>query len=112
MHAVFLVSLVHPDHFLNPLFPEGVHTIATIYEGGEAVGSLEGRGLGADFFAFYQAGTYVLNGDDIYRRPMDDPDRVVPYGYFYRYLPFVAYTLGVASNAVSPCRRWRCRRRA
>jgi alpha-1,2-mannosyltransferase len=102
VHATFLASLVLPGHFLNPLFPEGVHTIATVYENGEAVGAIDGAGLGADFFAFYQAGRYVLNGDDIYRRPMDDPDRVVPYGYFYRYLPFVAYTLGVAANAVSP----------
>ncbi len=102
IHVVMMFSLVHPGHFLNPLFPEAVHTIATVYEGGEAVDTLEGGGLGADFFAFYQAGRYVLDGDDIYRRPMDDPDRVVPYGYFYRYLPFVAYTLGIASNAVSP----------
>lgn len=102
VHAVFLASLVLPGHFLNPLFPEAVHTIANIYEGGSVVDTLEGDGLGADFFAFYQAGRYVLDGDDIYRRPMDDPERVVPYGYFYRYLPFVAYTLGVAANAVPP----------
>ena len=88
VHAVFVASLVHPDHFLNPLFPEGAHNLE--------------EGQGSDFFAFYQAGRYVLDGEDIYRRPMEDPERVVPYGYFYRYLPFVAYTLGVASNALSP----------
>lgn len=88
VHVVFLVSLVHPDHFLNPLFVEGVHNI--------------GEGQGSDFYAFYQAGRYVLEGRDIYTRPMDDPDRVVPYAYFYRYLPFVAYTLGIAANALSP----------
>ncbi len=103
VHIILLASLIHPSHFLNPLFPEGVHTIAQEYdEDGRLVRTIEGGGLGADFFAFYQAGTYVLEGDDIYRRPQDDPDRVVPYGYFYRYLPFVAYTLGVASNAVPP----------
>ncbi len=88
VHILFIISLVHPSHFLNPLFPEGVHNI--------------GDGPAADYFAFYQAGRYVLDGDDIYRRPMEDPDRVVPYAYFYRYLPFVAYTIGVASNAVGP----------
>ncbi len=88
VHVAFAVSLVHPGHFLNPLFPEGMHNI--------------GDGQGSDFFAFYQAGTYVLEGSDIYQRPMDDAERTVPYAYFYRYLPFVAYTLGVAANAVSP----------
>lgn len=88
IHALFIVSLVSPGHFLNPLFPEGAHNL--------------GEGQGSDFYAFYQAGRYVLDGEDIYQRPMDDPDRVVPYGYFYRYLPFVAYTLGVAVNAFPP----------
>jgi len=88
VHAVFVASLVEPGHFLNPLFVAGVHNLEA--------------GQGSDFYAFYQAGTYVLEGKDIYQRPMDDPDRVVPYAYFYRYLPFVAYTLGVAFNAVPP----------
>ncbi|MFH1502994.1 MAG: hypothetical protein ABIG03_08115 [Candidatus Eisenbacteria bacterium] len=88
VHAVFVASLIEPGHFLNPLFVEGVHNLE--------------EGQGSDFYAFYQAGRYVLEGDDIYRRPMDDPDRVVPYAYFYRYLPFVAYTIGVATNAVPP----------
>jgi len=88
VHALFVASLVGPTHFLNPLFPEGMHNI--------------GEGQGSDFFAFYQAGRYVLEGRDIYQRPMDDPDRVVPYAYFYRYFPFVAYTLGVALNALPP----------
>jgi hypothetical protein len=88
VHGVFIASLVSPTHFLNPLFPEGMHNIA--------------EGQGSDFFAFYQAGRYVLEGRDIYQRPMEDPDRVVPYAYFYRYLPFVACTVGVASNALPP----------
>ena len=88
VHALFVTSLVHPSHFLNPLFPEGAHNLE--------------EGQGSDFFAFYQAGRYVLDGQDIYRRPMEDPDRVVPYGYFYRYLPFVAFTFGVAANALDP----------
>jgi len=88
VHALFIVSLVAPTHFLNPLFPEGTHNI--------------GAGQGSDFFAFYQAGRYVLEGRDIYQRPMEDPDRVVPYAYFYRYLPFVACTIGVALNALPP----------
>lgn len=88
VHGVFIASLVSPTHFLNPLFPEGMHNI--------------GEGQGSDFFAFYQAGRYVLEGRDIYQRPMEDPDRVVPYAYFYRYLPFVACTFGVALNALPP----------
>ena len=88
IQVVFLASLVHHSHFLNPLFVEGVHNI--------------GEGQGSDFFAFYQAGRYVLEGRDIYQRPMEDDQRVVPYGYFYRYLPFVAYTIGVAVNIVPP----------
>ena len=52
VHVAFAVSLVHPGHFLNPLFPEGMHNI--------------GEGQGSDFFAFYQAGSYVLEGRDIY----------------------------------------------
>ncbi len=88
VHVVFIVSLVEPGHFMNPLFVEGVHNLE--------------EGQGSDFYAFYQAGRYVLDGEDIYQRPMDDPDRVVPYAYFYRYLPFVAYTVGVAANAVPP----------
>lgn len=88
VHALFIASLVEPGHFLNPLFPEGTHNLE--------------EGQGSDFFAFYQAGRYVLDGKDIYTRPMDDPERVVPYGYFYRYLPFTAFTLGVAANALPP----------
>jgi hypothetical protein len=88
VHLVFVASLVAPSHFLNPLFIEGTHNLM--------------EGQGSDFYAFYQAGRYVLDGEDIYQRPMDDPDRVVPYAYFYRYLPFVAYTLGVALNALPP----------
>lgn len=88
VHVVFMASLISPGHFLNPLFVEGVHNLE--------------EGQGSDFYAFYQAGRYVLDGDDIYRRPMEDPGRVVPYAYFYRYLPFVAYTIGVAANAVPP----------
>ena len=88
VHGLFLASLVSPTHFLNPLFPEGAHNI--------------GEGQGSDFFAFYQAGRYVIEGRDIYQRPMEDEHRVVPYAYFYRYLPFVACTIGVALNAIPP----------
>ncbi len=88
IHIVFVASLAEPRHFLNPLFVEGVHNLE--------------EGQGSDFYAFYQAGRYVLDGEDIYRRPMEDQNRVVPYAYFYRYLPFVAYTIGVALNAVPP----------
>ena len=88
VHVLFLASLIAPSHFLNPLFIEGTHNLE--------------EGQGSDFYAFYQAGRYVLDGEDIYQRPMDDPDRAVPYAYFYRYLPFVAYTIGVALNALPP----------
>jgi len=56
-------------------------------------------GQGADFFAYYQAGHNILNGLDCYTIP--DP-LVVPYLYTYRYLPYFAYSFGVAVNLVPP----------
>lgn len=54
---------------------------------------------GIDFFAFYQAGSNVLNGLDCYAIP--DP-LTVPYMFPYRYLPYFAYTFGAVFNLASP----------
>lgn len=56
-------------------------------------------GQGADFFSYYQAGYNVLNGLDCYTIP---DTLVVPYLYPYRYLPYFAYSFGVALNLVPP----------
>jgi len=57
---------------------------------------------GWDFFAVYQAGHNVLTGVSVYESDNDAIDVVVPRYTPYRYLPFPAYTLGVALNAVPP----------
>ena len=59
-----------------------------------------GRGL--DFYSIYQAGYNARHAQDIYE---GDPTRVtvvVPYFTPYRYLPPVAYTVGVALSLLSP----------
>lgn len=57
---------------------------------------------GWDFYALYQAGHNVLTGVSVYESDNDAIDVVVPRYTPYRYLPFSAYTLGVALNALSP----------
>jgi hypothetical protein len=57
---------------------------------------------GWDFYAVYQAGHNVLIGVSVYESDNEAIDVVVPRYTPYRYLPFVAYTLGVLSNAVPP----------
>lgn len=54
---------------------------------------------GLDFFAFYQAGTNVLNGLDAFAYP--DP-LTVPYMFPYRYLPYFAHTFGAVLNLAPP----------
>ncbi|MGY5878933.1 MAG: hypothetical protein RTV31_01725 [Candidatus Thorarchaeota archaeon] len=56
-------------------------------------------GQGPDFFSYYQAGTNVLNGIDVYAIP--DP-LAVPYLYRFRYLPYFAYSFGVILNLAPP----------
>ena len=82
IHCLMLVSLKWG--FLDPLFDDAMHR----------------SGQAADFFAVYQAGTNLLDGVSIYSA---SPDRQsVPYFYPYRYHPFVAYTIGFASQFLPP----------
>ena len=83
-HATMLVSLKY--HFLNPLFTTATHA----------------EGQAGDFFGIYQAGVYALEDKDIYTDPLLDEDTIVPYGYFYRYLPFVAFTFSAALCQLQP----------
>ena len=48
-----------PGHFLNPFFLEGMHNL--------------GEGQGSDFYAFYQAGRYVLDGETSTGAPWTTP---------------------------------------
>lgn len=56
-------------------------------------------GQSPDFFSYYQAGNNVLNGLDPYIIPNE---LAVPYLYPFRYLPYFAYTFGVAINLTDP----------
>ena len=57
---------------------------------------------GWDFYAIYQAGHNVLTGISVYESDNDKIDVVVPLYTPYRYLPFLATTLGVLLNALPP----------
>jgi hypothetical protein len=57
---------------------------------------------GWDFYAVYQAGHNVLTGVSIYESDNDKIDVAVPLYTPYRYLPFLATTMGVLFNALSP----------
>lgn len=57
---------------------------------------------GWDFYALYQAGRNVRTGISIYQSDNDKIEVVVPYYTPYRYLPFLAYTLGLLLNTLSP----------
>ncbi len=57
---------------------------------------------GWDFYAVYQAGHNVLTGVSVYESDDDKIEVVVPRYTPYRYLPVMAYTLGVALNQVPP----------
>ena len=57
---------------------------------------------GWDFYALYQAGHNVLTDVSIYESDNDKIDVVAPRYTPYRYLPFPAYTLGLALNLLSP----------
>jgi len=83
-HMTMLASLKY--HFLNPLYATATHA----------------EGQAGDFFGIYQAGVYALEDKDIYTDPLLDEDSIVPYGYFYRYLPFVAFTFSAALSQVPP----------
>ena len=57
---------------------------------------------GWDFYALYQAGHNALTGISVYESDNDKIDVVVPLYTPYRYLPFLATTLGVLLNALPP----------
>jgi hypothetical protein len=57
---------------------------------------------GWDFFAIYQAGHNALTGVSVYESDNDKIDVVAPLYTPYRYLPFLATTLGVLLNALPP----------
>jgi hypothetical protein len=58
-----------------------------------------GRGL--DFYSIYQAGYNARNGEDVYEGNPAKVQVVVPYFTPYRYLPIVAYTVGLLLSLFS-----------
>jgi hypothetical protein len=86
VQLVFIISL--PTGFLNPLFVEAV----------------EGHGQASDFFGIYQAGENLLGGYSIYDHwdYKNEAPQVVPFYYFYRYLPPTAYGSAVLTLLFSP----------
>jgi len=86
-HLLLLVSW--RTGTLNPLFFD-----ATVTHGRR----------GWDFYALYQAGHNVLQGDSVYESDGEQIEVVIPDGTYtpYRYLPVTAYTLGILFNLFSP----------
>jgi hypothetical protein len=86
IQLVFILSL--PLGFLNPLFVEAMETY----------------GQGSDFFGIYQAGSNLLKGYSIYDyvNYRNEAPQVVPFYYFFRYLPPTAYGAAVATLLFSP----------
>jgi len=86
LHLLFVVSL--PTKWLHPLFVEAV----------------EGHGQASDFFGIYQAGENLANGFSIYDSDdyRNEAPRVVPFFYFYRYLPPTAYGAALAAVILPP----------
>ncbi len=80
LHAVMFVSLF--NGYVNPLFDNTDHFLQ-----------------GFDYFAVYDSGAAILRGDSVYSlAPVGD----APYASPYRYLPVMAYSAGVAFNALPP----------
>ena len=82
IHLLFILSLIFG--FLNPPFHDSTYRL----------------GQAADFYAFYQAGYNILFGLNPYNKVAGY--NIVPYSYNYRYLPFFAYTFGLAFNIFPP----------
>jgi hypothetical protein len=63
-----------------------------------------GKGRASDFFGIYQGGANLVGGENIYMQdlPENREHRVVPYYYFYRYLPPMALISGIISILLSP----------
>jgi hypothetical protein len=53
------------------------------------------KGKAADFFAVYQAGDNILDGESVY---LDTEGESTPYSFPFRYLPFLGYTIGIVVN--------------
>ncbi|MCK4303076.1 MAG: DUF2029 domain-containing protein [Candidatus Eisenbacteria sp.] len=86
VHILFLISL--PTGFLDFLFVEAVR----------------GHGQASDFFGIYQAGANLLDGYSIYDSPayLHEAPQVVPFYYFYRYLPPTAYAAALCAWLLAP----------
>src|SRR3712207_8101255 len=50
------------------------------------------KGIAADFFAVYQAGYNAKEGESVY---LYNEGVATPYSYPFRYLPFIAYIIGI-----------------
>ncbi|MCK4537476.1 MAG: hypothetical protein KAV42_01635 [Candidatus Krumholzibacteria bacterium] len=63
-----------------------------------------GKGRAADFFGIYQSGENLVNGQNIYSQDLPEnlDHRVVPYYYYYRYLPPVAALSAIGSRLLAP----------
>ncbi|MEZ4648324.1 MAG: glycosyltransferase 87 family protein [Candidatus Eisenbacteria bacterium] len=87
IHAVFLLSLSR-THWLDPVFLEA----QTAY------------GQAGDYFGIHQAGRNLLDGYSIYdcQNYRQEATPVVPYLYFYRYLPPTAYVAALGAAVFSP----------
>ncbi len=86
VHLIFAVSL--PTGILNPLFVEAI----------------EGHGQASDFYGIYQAGANLLGGYSVYDRAdyRAEAPQVVPFYYYYRYLPPTAYVAALGALCLPP----------
>jgi hypothetical protein len=86
LHGLFLVSL--GTGWLDPLFVE----------------ASEGHGQASDFFGIYQAAYNLRAGYSIYDSAdyRDEAPEVVPFAYFYRYLPPTAALLSPLTLLLRP----------
>ncbi|MBU1700749.1 MAG: hypothetical protein KJ970_01705 [Candidatus Eisenbacteria bacterium] len=86
LHLLFFASLHFG--FLNPLYIE----------------ANEGHGQASDFFGIYQAGANLSGGFSIYDSDdyRNEAPRVVPFFYYYRYLPPTAYGFALISLILPP----------
>ncbi|HEY2517139.1 MAG TPA: glycosyltransferase 87 family protein [Polyangiaceae bacterium] len=98
IHVVVLVSIVR-----QPLdaahAPAGRSLVWPLY-----ADTTHRKGPAADFFGVYDAGVQPASPQDLYvdiNNPAFPPTRV-PYGYPYRYLPVIAYTLSPVLRLFSP----------
>src|SRR3712207_6394821 len=57
------------------------------------------KGTAADFFAVYQAGYNAKAGESVY---LYNEGVATPYSYPFRYLPFIAYIIGIPLTFLEP----------